>query len=240
MSVYLVELLELVETEQHHAHLVVGVLSATLPTVGLGIGAGWAIASADRASTAVCASNSAARRFARSPRWSPMRRRLNTTSATPKKYINDGGSIWVPSTFRSITIPPQSVTAMYATKQIEKITRTSMTSRPEDAVTENGMEALQGFARTGPLQPATLSERLHFFMNQNARSQSRLQFVYQACAPFLTRRSGARKPRTLTRREASRRFFRDHDHRQVRVGARHRRHDGGVGDTQASTPTTRH
>ena len=94
-----------------------------------------------------------------------MRRSVNTTSAMPKKYVNDGVSISVPSSLCSSSMPPQSVTAMYATRQIEKITRTSMTSRPDDEVSENGMKRL-GDLFNGGLFTVTLSERLHFFINR--------------------------------------------------------------------------
>ena len=109
-----------------------------------------------------------------------MRRKLNTTRATPKKYINDGGSIWVPSSFCSSTIPPQSVTAMYATKQIEKITRTSMTSRPEDAVTENGMKRLRDLLN-GPSPTLNFVRKASLFHE----SKRRIATSFAVCLPSL-------------------------------------------------------
>jgi len=52
--------------------------------------------------------------------WSPMRRMLKTTNATPQKYSSEGVSISRRRTFRRIESPPHSAINIYVRNDIEK------------------------------------------------------------------------------------------------------------------------
>src|SRR5205814_10700328 len=88
VPVHVVQLLELAEPEQQQRHFAVGAfqrgvyLALELPPVG-----SWVNGSRIESTRACC---SAARRRLCSDLWSTIRRVLNTTNATPKKYSSEG------------------------------------------------------------------------------------------------------------------------------------------------------
>src|SRR5204863_9931409 len=61
--------------------------------------------------------------------WSAIRRVLNTTNATPKKYSSEGAVNCAPRTLSRIADPPQSAITTYERTEMEKITKASVISR---------------------------------------------------------------------------------------------------------------